>query len=59
MSNLYLTEFAKELHELIDKHIDKDIDPRDLVEEMVRQLNSTFGRYNVEYMATIEGERVA
>lgn len=59
MSDLYLTDFGKELHALIEKHVDKDIEPRDLVEEMVQQLNSTFGRYNVEYMAMIEGERVA
>lgn len=49
MSTLYLTEFAQELHTLIERHVDKDVLPEDLVDEMTRQLNTVFGKYNVEY----------
>lgn len=49
MSSIYLTDFARELHDLIDRHVEQDIPAEDLVEEMTRQLNSVFGKYNVEY----------
>ena len=58
MSKLYLTEFARELHELIERHVDKDLLPEDLVDEMTCQLNAVFGKYNVEYRAA-PGDRFA
>lgn len=49
MSTLYLTEFARELHALIERHVDRDLPAEDVVDEMTRQLNAVFGKFNVEY----------
>ena len=46
------------LHELIEKHIDNGAPPEDLVDELVKQCNSTFGHYNIEYIRRVESELV-
>ena len=56
MSEVYLTEFAQDLHALIEKHINNGVPPEDLVDELVRQCSSTFGKYNIEYIRRVEGE---
>jgi hypothetical protein len=44
--------FAKELSELISRYLDGGSDPQDIVDELTREANLIFGRYNLEiYLA--------
>lgn len=58
MSKVYLTRFAEDLHALIETHIGNGVPPEDLVDELVKQCNSTFGHYNIEYIRRVESELV-
>ncbi len=42
------TNFAQELNELITRHIDAGADPQEVVDELTREANLIFGRYNLE-----------
>lgn len=46
------TSFAKELNELITRYIEKGSEPQDIVDELTREANLIFARYNLEiYLA--------
>jgi hypothetical protein len=47
--------FAQELNELITRHIQAGSDPQEIVDELTREANLVFGRYNLEiYLAARE-----
>jgi hypothetical protein len=41
-------DFAKELNELITRHLKAGLNPQDIVDELTREANLIFGRYNLE-----------
>jgi hypothetical protein len=44
--------FAAELNELITRYIDAGSDPQEIVDELTREANLIFARYNLEiYLA--------
>jgi hypothetical protein len=46
------TSFAKELNELITRYLDGGSDPQAVVDELTREANLVFARYNLEiYLA--------
>jgi len=45
-------DFAKELNELITRHIQTGSDPQAIVDELTREANLIFAKYNLEiYLA--------
>ena len=42
-------EFAQELHGLIDRYAQTDIDPVDMANELQNQVNTFIGQHNLEY----------
>lgn len=40
--------FTRELNALITKHLESGTDPQDSVDELTRESNLIFGRYNLE-----------
>lgn len=40
--------FAQELNALITKHLESGADPQDIVDELTRESNLVFARYNLE-----------
>ena len=46
------TSFAKDLNALIERSIAAGSDPQEIVDELTREANLIFGRYNLEiYLA--------
>ena len=57
MTTMVETDFARRLHNLIEESIKDGSPPEDIFEELVRQANSTFGHYNLEYVLKPELRR--